>query len=81
VVAKIGAPGEASYYTRRSSSVETFTVDETAAMLLPLCDGHHSLTAMVDEIGPQNGQSPARVQQTCIAIVAAFLESGVLGLP
>ena len=81
VVAKIGATGEASYYTRRSSSVETFSVDETAAMLLPLCDGHHSLTSMVDQIAPQSGQAPARVQQTCTAIVTSLVESGVLDLP
>jgi hypothetical protein len=81
VVAKIGAAGKASYYTRRSSSIETFTVDETAAMLLPLCDGHHSLTAMADGIASQRGRDPAKVRQTCIEIVAAFLASGVLGLP
>ena len=81
VVAKIGAAGKASYYTRRSCSIETFTVDKTAAMLLPLCDGHHSLTSMVDRIVAQSGQAPAKVQQTCIEIVAAFLEGSVLGLP
>jgi hypothetical protein len=81
VVAKIGASGKASYYTRRSSSIETFTVDKTAAMLLPLCDGHHSLTSIVDGIVAQSGQAPVKVQQTCIEIVAAFLKGGVLGLP
>jgi hypothetical protein len=79
VVAKIGAAGEASYYTRRSSSIETFTVDETAALVLPLCDSRHSLSAIAGMIAAQTDQSSRKVLPMCIAIVYALLQGGVLG--
>jgi hypothetical protein len=80
LVAKIAAAGTASYYTRRSSAVETFTLDETAALVLPLCDGRGSLAAIAGEVASRTGQAPRPALQACIEIVGVLLDGGVLEL-
>jgi hypothetical protein len=80
LVAKIGAQGAGSYYTRRSSSIETFTLDEIAALMVPLCDGAHSLAAIADLVAGQAGKGARGILHACVESVGALLDGAVLDL-
>jgi hypothetical protein len=81
LVAKVCAPGEASFYTRRAYAVETYRLGELAAALLPLVDGRTPLGVLATRAAAALGGDPAAALATAAELVGDLLADGVLGLP
>jgi len=80
LLAKLSTPGEASFYTRRSFAVETFTLDEVAASLLPLCAGGLDLRTAAFTVSARFRLPPGRALEACLDVAVALARAGVLGL-
>lgn len=81
VVAKVSAaPADASFFTRQSAIVKTFTVGKIAPLVLSLCDGHHSLHAIAESVAAQTGHVMAISLRACRDVLLAFATAGVLDL-
>ena len=80
LLARVTAPGEASYYTRRASALETFELDPLGAALLPLCHGNADLRTLAHGLAASLRIPPTEALSDCAEAVAELAEVGVLAL-
>ena len=78
LLAKVPAAGQASFYTRRSFSLEVFELDELSAGVMALCSGGRDLQAVANTIAARARRGPAGVLEDCVEVVQDLAEAGVL---
>ena len=80
LLAKVPTPGEASFYTRRSFSLEVFELDELSALVVELCTGHQDLQTLAHTVAARLRQAPSAALEDCAEVVADLVDAGVLAL-
>ena len=80
LLAKVPAAGQASFYTRRSFSLEVFELDELSAGVMALCSGGLDLLAVANTLAARWRRSPTAVLEDCVEVVSDLSQDGVLAL-
>jgi len=80
LVARAPTPGEASYYTQRSSALESFQLDPVGAELVRRCDGSTPLTTLANAMAPQLNLSPRRALEECTQALEELAEAGLMAV-
>ena len=80
LLAKVPTPGEASFYTRQSFSLEVFELDELSALVLELCRGQQDLQTLAHTVAARLRMAPATALEECAEVAHDLVQAGVLAL-
>jgi len=78
LVARIPSPGDVSHYTRRSSALETFQLDNLGARLVRVSDGRTPLATLANTLAAERNEPPRKTARACQQVVQELVEAGVM---